>query len=107
MEEGETPEVAIFRELNEELEATSGQALRLGPISLLGDEQRTDRPWTEHVFHASVNTPHESLRIKEDRAVGVFSFEECSHMEKIAPHHLYFIEHYKQQIQTNILSTEL
>jgi 8-oxo-dGTP pyrophosphatase MutT (NUDIX family) len=103
IEPGETRSNAIRRELHEELEGTDGAPAPLGQITFLGPNQRTDRPWTEYVFHASLLTPPEFVRIREGRGLRVCSFGECSTIELLAPHHRAFIEKYRHRIEADLI----
>ena len=102
MEAGEDHTAAIRRELSEELDATGAHTVHLGHITLLGHDDRKDRPWTEFVFHAQVLTPTEFLQIREGRDLGVFTFDECSELEQLAPHHGEYIRRFRDRIVSEL-----
>ena len=102
IEKGETPSDAIQRELHEELEGFNGQKLSFGPLTFLGSDKRSDRPWIEYVFHTQVLTPAVYLSIKEGRALAEFTFAQCERLGKLAPHHRAYLNRYRYRIETEL-----
>jgi 8-oxo-dGTP pyrophosphatase MutT (NUDIX family) len=100
VEIGEDPLAALRRELHEEFRTLGGHDLSFGPISFLGCDDRVDRPWTEYVFHAYVLTPTEQLRIYEGREFDVFTFDKCTELDRLAPHHRQYLSTYRHQIES-------
>lgn len=92
IEVGEEPIDAINRELHEEVSVSGGEKLSLGPITFMWSDDRTDRPWTEYIFHAEIRNSHEKLLISEGQSIKAFNLDQCMNLEKFAPHHKLYIK---------------
>lgn len=92
--EGEAPDEALFRELNEELYCLVGPRGRSLPIarSYLRDVRlRPDRPWWELIYVTHVDCPSSSLAAREGAGVVFESAVTSDLLARVAPHHASFL----------------
>jgi len=93
IEENETPEIAVTREIKEEIYLNNASYLKLKYLDFLYVCEREDRPWSEYVFYAELNNKESSVLINEGQAIGVFTIEQCLSVVKLAPHHKNHLRH--------------
>lgn len=93
IEENETPEEAIKRELEEELYLTDKKEnLRIGGLRLV-DQRKREKGWTEFIFLGNIKNDIFNLRLKEGQKISSFNFQELQIL-KLANHHKEYINRY-------------
>lgn len=106
IEAGEDPLIAVRREIHEELQTLDGDCILLGPVVFLGSDDRQDRPWTEYVFYARILTPPDQVRINEGKTFALFAFDECQSLDKLAPHHMRYVDQYRSLIEPSFVAAQ-
>ncbi len=95
IEEGETPDAAIKREIHEEIVTNDGKYLNISSVHPVYSCKRNDRPWTEHVFYAVIYNDVNTIEITEGQSIQTMRLDKCLAMEKFAPHHIMHLEKFK------------
>ena len=96
VDEGETPEEAIVREVKEEIELSIDAPEKLGSV-FVKEKVVTKKNWENIIFKANIDLPIDKIKLNEGQRLGYFRFEELGNL-KIAKYWLEFIRENKDKI---------
>lgn len=92
VEEGELIEVAIFRELSEELAHKSDNGIRFGKVKYVSCFFRQDLNCVEHVFFCRLLDDFDDIILKEGQGLLCIALEKFTEIKSLVPHHSTFLQ---------------